>query len=314
MRYVPIAGLGPCSCLALGTMAYSPDRMEQASSLLDAFLALGGNVIDTAHNYGGERVGRSERAIGRWLQERRCRDRVVILDKGAHPDERGPRVNAREIAADLAESLERLQVERIDLYMLHRDDPAVPVGPIIEACNEHVRAGRVVALGASNWSHQRIDEANAFAAAHGMAGFVASSTNLALARAQEARWAGCVSLDEEGRAWHRARQFPLLSWSAQAAGFFTGRYRPDGPAEPDIVRVYYAPDNWERLRRATALATELGVTATQVALAYVLHQSFPTCAIMGPLTLEEFAASAEAERVSLTPAQVRWLNLEGVPA
>lgn len=310
MRYADIPGVGSCSQLVLGTMAYTPDNQAQANALLDAFLAIGGNAIDTAHNYGGEWVGRSERAIGSWLQERGTRDRVVIVDKGAHPDEHGPRVNAKCIAADLNDSLQRLQVEVIDLYLLHRDDPAVPVGPIVEALNDHIRAGRVRAIGASNWTHQRIEEANAYARAHGLQPFVASSTNLSLARAAGARWPGCISLDEEGRAWHRRTQFPLLSWSSQAAGFFTGRFAPGRFTDPDLARVYDHPDNWERLRRARELAERKGADATQVALAYVLHQPFPTFALIGPLTLEEFRASTDIEGVTLTEDEVRWLNLE----
>ncbi len=310
MRYAEIPGVGPCSQLVLGTMAYTPDRQQQADDLLDAFLAIGGNAIDTAHNYGGEWEGRSERAIGRWMQARGTRDRVLLVDKGAHPDEHGPRVNARCIASDIDDSLNRLQVDVIDLYLLHRDDPAVPVWPIIEALNEHIRAGRLRAIGASNWTHQRIDEANAYAQAHGLRPFVASSTNLSLARAAEARWPGCISVDAEARAWHARTQMPLLSWSSQAAGFFTGRFAPGQFADKDLARVYDHADNWERLRRARELGTQKGVTATQVALAYVLHQPYPTCAIFGPLTLGEFRESADIEGVTLTADEVRWLNLE----
>jgi aryl-alcohol dehydrogenase-like predicted oxidoreductase len=310
MRYLDVPGVGPSSVLALGTMAYTPDNMEQASELLDAFVAVGGNVIDTAHNYGGEWIGCSERAIGSWLREGGARDKVVILTKGAHPDEHGPRVHPRAIADDLRDSLERLQVERVDLYLLHRDDPSVPVGPIMEALGEHVAAGRIRAIGASNWTHTRIEEANVYARGRGLPEFVCSSTNLSLARAKEPRWPGCISLDAEGREWHRRTQFALFSWSAQAAGFFTGRYVRGQIAVPDIVRVYDAEDNWERLRRARQLAGAKGVTPAQVALAYVLHQPFPTSAIMGPLTLAEFHESVAAEGVPLSPAEVGWLNLE----
>ena len=291
-------------------MAYTPDNMEQASALLDAFVAAGGNAIDTAHNYGGEWVGRSERAIGAWLQRSGNRDRVLLIDKGAHPDEHGQRVKPKAIAADLRDSLERLGVERIDVYLLHRDDPSLPVGPIMEALNEHIAAGRVRAIGASNWTHPRIEQANAYARTHGIQGFACSSTNLSLARAKEARWPGCVSLDAEGLAWHRHTQMPLFSWSAQAGGFFTGRYAPDRADDADIVRVYDAEDNWERLRRARALAAARGVSATQIALAYVLHQSFPAIPIIGPLTLAEFRVSVAVDDIALSPSEVRWLNLE----
>ncbi len=310
MRYGEIPGVGRCSRLVLGTMAFSPEHMDQAASLLDGFLALGGNTLDTAHNYGGEWVGRSEKAVGRWLAERGVRDRVIIVDKGAHPDQHGPRVNPQAIASDLGESLERLGTDHIDLYLLHRDDPAVPVGVIMEALDGHVRAGRVRALGASNWTEQRIDEANAYAAAHGLHPFVASSTNLSLARAAEPRWPGCISLDAAGRAWHERRQFPLLSWSSQASGFFSGRFQPGAFPDAGLARVYDHPDNWERLRRARELAAAKGVDATKIAVAYVLHQPFPAFALIGPLTEEELRDSADVDGISLSAQERAWLNLE----
>ena len=310
MRYGDIPGVGRCSRLVLGTMAFSPDRMEQASGLLDLFLALGGNTLDTAHNYGGEWEGRSERAIGRWLAERGTRDRVIIVDKGAHPDQHGPRVRPETIASDLADSLERLGTDHIDLYLLHRDDPAVPVSVIMEALNEHVRAGRVRALGASNCTEARIDEANAYAAAHRLQPFVASSTNLSLARAAEPRWPGCISLDAAGRAWHERRQFPLLSWSSQASGFFAGRFEPGAFGDPGLARVYDHADNWERLRRARELAARRGVDATKIAVAFVLDQPFPAFALIGPLTEAELRDSADVDGVTLSPEERAWLNLE----
>jgi aryl-alcohol dehydrogenase-like predicted oxidoreductase len=310
VRYAEVAGVGRCSRLVLGTMAFTPERTEQATGLLDAFVAAGGNVIDTAHNYGGEWVGRSERAIGQWLQASGRRQQIIIIDKGAHPDAHGPRVHPQAIAADLRDSLARLQTDWIDVYLLHRDDPAVPVGPIMEALNEHIAAGSIRAIGASNWSHPRIDEANAYARCHGLQGFCCSSTNLSLARAKEPRWPGCISLDADGLAWHRRTGMPLFSWSSQAGGFFTGRYAPERTDDAEMVRVYYAADNWERLRRARTLAAHRGVHPAQIALAYVLHQDFPTFAIIGPLTPAEFEISVAVDGIDLSPAEVRWLNLE----
>src|SRR5258708_24030433 len=137
-------------------------------------------MLDTAPVYGG---GDSERAIGCWLRERGRRDDVLILTKGVHPflSDWIPRVNPAALAQDLGESRERLGVETIDLYLLHRDDPSVSVGSLVDCLNEHVAAGRIRAFGVSNWTHQRIQEANSYAASHGLRGFVASSPHLALA-------------------------------------------------------------------------------------------------------------------------------------
>ena len=139
MEYGNVGGLPPISKLVLGSMVCSPDDQELTNDLLDAFVAAGGSCIDTAHIYGG---GKSERAIGEWFAQRRNRDKIVLLDKGAHHDSSGPRVTPQCITADLTDSLERLQTDYIDLYLLHRDNPDVPVGPIVECLNELAAIGQ----------------------------------------------------------------------------------------------------------------------------------------------------------------------------
>ena len=164
--------------------------------------------------------------------------------------------------------------------MLHRDDPHLPVGPIIEALNEHVRAGRVRALGASNWTCARIDEANAYAADHGLAGFCCSSPHLSLAVQNEEHWDDTRSArDPEIFAWHERGGLPLFAWSAQARGFFAGH------ESESVDRVYDNADNRERRRRAGELADRVGCTTNQVALAWVLRQPFPVYAVVGARTV-----------------------------
>ena len=312
MDYATIPGLDrPVSRLILGTMAYAPeppDRLEHWCAMLDAFLGLGGNALDTAHVYGG---GRSERTLAAWLQRRDNREQVLIVDKGAHPSrDETHRVRPDAIDADVRESLERLQTPYIDLYLLHRDDRDEPVGSIVDCLNEHIAAGRLRAIGCSNWRHDRIEEANAYAAAHGLHGFVASRPNLSLAAAQEPLWPGCVSVDEQELAWYRAQRFPLLSWSSQARGFFSGRFQPDQPDNADMVRVYYDDANWERLRRARLLAERHDCSPTRIALAWVLAQPLPTFPLIGPLTLDELHDSVAALEIRLGPEETAWLNLE----
>jgi aryl-alcohol dehydrogenase-like predicted oxidoreductase len=309
MKYVTIEGIDkPCSQLIMGSMIFAPDKLDLAVELLDAFVAFGGNTIDTAHIYNG---GKSELAIGQWLKLRNNRDDIVILDKGAHPNAAGPRVTPEAIASDLRDSLERLQVDYIDIYMLHRDDPNVPVSTIIGTLNEHKAAGKIGALGTSNWTVQRIQEANEYAAANGLAGFTCNSPNLSLAKPNEPRWAGCISADHEYNAWHEKHQMPLMSWSSQAGGFFTGRFSPEYTEDKEMVRVYYNAENWERLRRTQQLAEEKGgVNANHIALSYVLNQSFPTCAIIGPQKLSELEDSVKAVHVEIIPEEIRWLDLQ----
>lgn len=307
MEYISIKGSAkPVSRLMKGSDYFFHDTYAKAAANLDAYMAIGGNSIDTAHIYCG---GQSEEVIGRYMKERGNREELVILTKGAHHDKNGPRVNREAIRSDLEDSLMRLRTDYIDLYALHRDDPSVPAGQIIEALNEHVASGKVHAIGVSNWTWQRIEEANRYAADHGLVPFTFSSPNLSLAKANEPFWAGCVSADEETCGWHEANQLPLLSWSSQARGFFTGRFSPEVRDNADIVRVFYSDDNWQRLERAKRLAADKGVTAIQIALAYVLNQPFPTCALIGAQSAEELASCDEGSLIKLAKEEMEWLDL-----
>lgn len=296
----------PVSRLILGTGDLV--RMDHVD-MLDLYVNAGGNTIDTARQY-----TLSEKRIGEWMENRRNRSAIRILTKCAHPHNNAPsisRVTPFAITEDLNQSLEALRTDYIDLFALHRDDPEQPVEPIIEEFNRHIEAGSILAFGASNWSYQRLQAANDYAAAAGLQGFQFSSVQLSLARALEPMWTGCVSAAKDTVDWHCGNQMPLLSWSAQAGGFFSGVYTPEQPqVNPDMTRVYYTPDNWERLRRTQELASEKGVSATQVALAFVLHQYFPTSAIIGPRTPEELLQSFEAESLHLTADEMACINLE----
>jgi aryl-alcohol dehydrogenase-like predicted oxidoreductase len=295
------------SRLVLGTMHFRDDAMAWPRELLDEWAAIGGNVLDCAHNYG---EGSSERAVGRWLRDSGLRQRTVVLTKGAHPDERGARVTPEAITADLRESLQRLDLDSVDLYLLHRDDPRVPVGPLLEVLTHHRREGRIGAFGASNWTAARLAEARRHAQEHGLDAFSCSSPNLSLARQNVPPWPGCVSASPpQERAWYEATQTPVFAWSSQAGGFFA--LPPELVARGDTLvgRVYASPENDERRRRAVLLADRKGVKPHQIALAWVLHQPFPTYALIGPASLAELHDSVEALDVDLTAEELDWLDL-----
>jgi predicted dehydrogenase/aryl-alcohol dehydrogenase-like predicted oxidoreductase len=292
----------PMSRLVLGTMVMRPGQLPLTNELMDGFVAAGGTAIDTARIYGTEPV------VGLWLQLSGMRDRLVIIGKGCGPG----RVRPEYLDEELQQSLEAMRLEHFDLYLLHRDDHNVPVGELIDALNDHVRAGRIRAFGASNWTTRRLQEANAYAEANGLLGFVVSSPNLSLATQNEEAWPGTVSVSDrpEELRWYKEEQLPVLSWSSQARGFFTARAHPEDGSDSELVRVWYSDANWERKRRAAELGARLGATANQVALAWVLHQPFPTAALIGPATAEEAQDSYGALRLELTAEQVAWLNLE----
>lgn len=288
------------SVLALGTTVYRHVPPDTPLDLLDAWLELGGTIVDTGREY-----GTAEATVARWLDERGVRDEVLVLTKGAHQDATRKRVTPADITADLEESLSVLGLDLIELYLLHRDDPTQPVGPILENLNEHLRDGRIGVFGASNWSTGRLEEANAYAEAHGFHGFSCSSPALSLATQNEAPWPDCISAsDPASHAWYARAGLPVFAWSSQAGGFFAG------VTGPDVSRVYVNDGNLERLRRATELGRHKGASANQIALAWVLHRPFPTYALIGPQTIAELRDSVEALELELTEDECRWLDLE----
>ncbi len=301
MAYGQIAGLGkPVSRLMIGSDSF--ETLTHGSVMLDEFVACGGNAIDTAYIYIG---GQGERVVGQWLRNRGVREQVVILAKGAHT----PYCTPEDLDRQFTISLERMQLEAADLYCLHRDNPDVPVGEFVDVLNEHVRAGRLRVFGGSNWSAERIDAANAYAAQHGLQGFGLVSNQFSLARMVEPPWDGCISASTpEMRAWLAERQLPLLAWSSQARGFFLPHVSPDYRGDPELARCWFAPDNFHRRRRAQALAERHGVSMLNIALAYVLAQPFLTFPLIGPRSLHELRTSLPALSVTLSADDVVYLD------
>jgi aryl-alcohol dehydrogenase-like predicted oxidoreductase len=278
------------SRLVLGTMLLT----DGGTDVLDEYVRLGGNAIDTARVYGD---GEAERVLGAWLEQRpSVREQLVIVSKGAHPSGDHRRVTPEEIERDLRVSVELLGGP-VDLYLLHRDDPTVPVGTIIECLVGLREAGRLNAYGTSNWTTPRIDEANAWAATHGLDGFCVSSQHLSLAAQNEEQWADTRSAnDPEIHAWHERTQTPLLAWSVQARGYFFGR------TGSEVLRVYDNAENRERRRRAEHLGERLGHTTAQVALAWVLQQPFPVYACFGARTADQVREAFGA--LEIDPAEL----------
>jgi aryl-alcohol dehydrogenase-like predicted oxidoreductase len=271
--------------------------------MFDDFVERGGNTFDTAYIYGG---GKTEPLLGQWMTNRGNRDELVVIGKGAHT----PHCDPESITRQLNESLERLQTDYLDIYFMHRDNEEIPVGEFVDVLDEHQRAGRIRIYGGSNWSLERFAEANEYATKNGKQGFSALSNHISLAEAYDVPWKGCRHVsDPESRHWLAEHQVPLLPWSSQARGFFAGRADPEDRSDEELVRCYYSDDNFERLRRARKLGSELGVPPTAIALAYVLHQPFPTFPLIGPRAVEETRTSLAALDITLTPEQVSWLDL-----
>lgn len=317
MQYGTVPGVEKTvSRLVQGTVPLSSEREAESFALLDATFEQGCRTYDTAHGYG---AGDCETVLGRWMTDRGNRDEIVVLGKGAHPYNGRERVTPEDITADLHESLARQQTDFIDIYVLHRDNPKLPVGPIVEVLNEHKRAGKIGVFGGSNWSAARIQEANAYADANGLEPFRVSSPNFSLAVQIQPPWAGCLSVSgEQGaaeRAWYQENGIPIFPWSSLAGGFFSGRFRRDNLDEFDAyldklcVTSYCSEDNFQRLDRVTAAAAHYGMTIPQVAMAYVMSQPLEVFALVGCRTGAEFAENAAVLEQRLGEADLRWLDL-----
>ncbi|QCJ44303.1 aldo/keto reductase [Bacillus sp. S3] len=298
-----------CSNIVLGSGDFLRlDNMEFAAPVLDEYMAHGGNTFDTARHY-----RHSEKALGIWMEMRGNRDKLNILTKGCHPvreNPHQPRVTPEAIEEDLMTSLEYLKTDHVELYALHRDDPTKPVGPIMEALHKQVEAGRIYAIGLSNWEIDRIIEADNYAKENRLTRLSFNSPNLSLAKPLKPRWENCVSANSDMVKWHEETGLPLFSWSSQAGGFFSGRFAPEILDDQEMVEVYYSEENWERYSRAKVLAEKKQASPIQIALSYVLNQSFPTAALIGSENKNELVSSISGASIELTPEEIHYLDLK----
>ena len=319
MEYGSILGVNkPVARLILGTMIISINDHDRSFALLDAAYEFGYTCLDTAHGYDG---GDSERGLGLWMQERGNRDKMTIITKGCHHNVDRTRLTSFDLTSDLYDSLARLRTDYIDVYLLHRDDPSVPVGPLVETLNEHLQAGRIHAFGASNWTHQRIAMANEYARTHGLTSFVASSPNYGLAEQVEDPWGGgCVTIsgfkNRGAQKWYAANQMPILAYSSLARGLFSGRITPENyqnkksTLDQACRKAYCHRINFKRLERAILLSIEKEVSVPQLVLAYIFGSPMNVFPIVGAAQRRELEDNVQAFNILMTDRERSWLDLE----
>ena len=306
----------PSSTIGLGTMIFHPDTQERDHALLDAFVEAGGTYVDTAEVYGAvEEHGYSEMVIGEWLAARpERRDSIVLATKGLipgycapiHPG--GASIGPGQIHKAIDGSLARLRTDCLDIWMFHRDDPSLDVGPLVAALDEEVRSGRIRAWGASNWTTERLQLAMDYAGRTGKARPVASSPHFSLAKAKEPYWPDTVVTGDGDREWFAARNLPLVAWSSLGRGFLAhGREGDENDA--DMVRVFYSDDNFRRKQRLERFARARGMTIFEAAIGWVISQPFPVIALCGAQTGAEVRNCARAGDLELTAAERDWLDL-----
>ncbi len=318
MNYGRIGGIGKdVSRVGQGLIMLTQDDLEGGFGLLDAVYEAGITLFDSAFIYGG---GACDRVFGQWVADRGLRDKVVLMDKCCHPRHDRNRVTPCDLTSELDACLARLKFDYIDIFSFHRDDESVPVGPLVDRMNQHIREGKILAYGASNWTHQRIAEANAYAQANDLAGFTVSSPQYSLAECIEDPWGGTsITItgtdNQDARDWYQANQMPVLSWSSLCGGLFSGRFRRDNVdsftdgADKRCVRCYCSEDNFNRLDRAEELAEEKNASLTQIALAYLLYGPLNCYPLTASWTPAEAADNAKAADIELTAEEIAWLDL-----
>jgi aryl-alcohol dehydrogenase-like predicted oxidoreductase len=291
------------SKLCLGTMMFgdwgTADESE-CRQMLDLALDTGINFIDTADEYG---FGSSEEILGRLLKGRR--DEVVLATKFHHQMGEGVnrQGNSRKwIVTAVEESLQRLQTDYIDLYQVHRPDPATDIDETLGALSDLVSQGKVRAIGTSAFPAEQLVEAQVVSLQRGYQRFTSEQPSYSiLARHAEA---GVLPVAEK-------YGLGVVVWSPLNGGWLTGKYRRDGAAAPDS-RASRHPDHFDLSNAAIAgrkfdaieqlerLGAEAGLTLIQLGLGFVLEHRAVTAAILGPRTLEHLTVQLEAVEVRLS--------------
>jgi aryl-alcohol dehydrogenase-like predicted oxidoreductase len=292
-------------CLGGNVFGWTADR-DTSFAVLDAYVAAGGNFVDTADSYfwraPGNSGGESEALIGEWMESRGNRDAVVVATKvGSWPERKG--LSAKNIAEAVDDSLRRLRTDHIDLYYAHRDDPDVPQEETADAFDALVRAGKVRALGASNFTAERLRSALEISARDGLAPYVALQPHYNLVEREEYENALAPLVESEGLA--------CMPYYALAKGFLTGKYRPDTQVESERSEgaLAYLDD---RGRAVLAVLDEIAaghqVPVAAVALAWLAAQPTVTAPIASARTPEQLAALLPVLDLQLTDDELRLLS------
>lgn len=305
------------SRFVFGTAAPSirGNEPEAACECLDLALEYGFTIFDSAHSYGN-----AEKNMGLWMQRRGCREQVILLDKGCNPGQAGSEdsLSASCILSQVRESLDRLQTDYLDLYLLHRDDPSVPVDEIVEVLNQLKEEGKILRFGGSNWTQDRIRQANEYAARRGLEGFTAVSPCFSLVPqiGDPACRSVCISgpAHQKERDWYASHNIAVFPYSSLARGFLSGKFRTSSPGladqylSPTTIQEYCYPENFRRLKQAEKLAEKKGASVSQISLAWMLRQPLPVFPIISPSTEAHIKDNLQAFSVSLTDEDMDFLQ------
>jgi aryl-alcohol dehydrogenase-like predicted oxidoreductase len=282
---------------------------EEAFRILDRFVAAGGTMIDTADVYSAwvpeHRGGESETLIGEWLKRRGSSDKVLIATKvGMLHRHGGGKLEPWRIEKAAEESLKRLGVETIDLYYAHQDDPGTPMEDVIEAFDRLVRAGKVRALGASNFTADRLGRALSLAREMGTSRYEVLQNEYHLLERGR--------LEGELQRLCLAEEVSVLPYYGLASGYLTGKYRSEADygksVRGDRMAKYVEGRGPAVLAALDEIAAETGSTPAQIALAWIAAQPAVAAPIASARTLEQLEELIGAMELELNRAQLDRLD------
>ncbi len=293
------------SRVLLGTAYFGDGISEQdAFLMMDRFREKGGTHIDTARLYAN---GKSEEVVGKWLKSRNAEEMIVSSKGGYYEPDAGemPRINEKDICADLAKSLDALGRDTIEFYWLHRDDENVPVGEIIELMNELVKSGEIIKFGASNWTSQRIEKANKYAQEKGLLGFSASQIRFNPAYCLGER-SGLVGMDGEEFEFYKKNNMPVVAYSSQAKGFFSkmGEIGESALSEKAKKR-YLCPENLERLEVLKGLSEKYGASIAAIIIgAFSSFETPEVFPVIGGSRLQQIEDSLDGADIKIQKSEL----------
>jgi aryl-alcohol dehydrogenase-like predicted oxidoreductase len=285
---------------------------DEATSfrILDAFVAGGGNAIDTADGYSvwvpGHVGGESETIIGKWLQQRGRRDDVIIATKvgwEVNPENKG--LKKDYILRAVEGSLKRLQTDYIDLYQSHKDDPTTPVEETLEAYAQLVQEGKVRAIGASNFEAARLRESLEASAKHGYPRYESLQPLYNLYDRAEFEQDLLPLLQEQ--------HIGVIPYYGLAAGFLTGKYRSEEDLKKSargggVGQKYLNDKGLKILGALDAVSARLQATQAQVALAWIMAQPGLTAPIASATSPEQVTELLKSTELQLSPEDLSELG------
>ena len=294
------------SKLALGCDNQTSDI--HAFAMFDYFYGAGGRVFDTAYIYNN---GKGDKYLGNWINSRGIQEEIVVLGKGAHTPDCRPEC----IKPQIIESLERLNLDKIDIYCLHRDNIDIPVSEFIDVLDEIKAEGLINKIGASNWNLERFKQARDFALKENKEPFSILSNNFSLAKMIDPVWPGCVAIDNNFLDYVDQNNIILFPWSSTARGFFIKKKEIatsdhfSNPSMDEEKRVWHSEANLKRREICFNIAAERNVEPIEIALAYVIQSSKIIFPLIGPRTINELNSSIFATSVNLSDEEIEQLSI-----